>query len=221
MQSQHIKLARSLPPKLLRFFARYPPSTVSVSHTVQHNAEPSTSSVTTSFNTSSSDSNTISVETKVPSLEISSGYQNPFRSTKHPITGNWHDPVYSLRRQADIVKLARAHGIEELLPFTPKGTAERIRKREEYGLRVKGTGVGQRVKGKEWERTMKGRLARRKQAMLGMPKLIQEWKQVISKRSIIEICTNCSVSVVMDVAGRSFQNEICNDEDFLEVLRFS
>lgn len=79
------------------------------------------------------------------------------------------------------MKLARAHGVEELLPFTTKGTDERIRKREEHGLRVKGTGVGQRVKGKEWERTMKGRLERRKQAMLEMPKMIQYWKQVFSE----------------------------------------
>lgn len=31
------------------------------------------------------------------------------------------------------------------------------RRREEGGLRVKGTGVGMRVKGKESERTLKGR----------------------------------------------------------------
>jgi hypothetical protein len=69
----------------------------------------------------------------------------------------WHDPAYSLRRQADLVKLARRHGVEELLPFTVKGTMERIRRREDGGLRVKGTGVGMRVKGKESERTLKGR----------------------------------------------------------------
>ena len=75
--------------------------------------------------------------------------------------------------------MARANGLEELLPFTVKGTEERIRKREEFGLRVKGTGVGQKVKGKGQERTMKGRLEQRKQAMLEMPQLIQSWKQVI------------------------------------------
>lgn len=47
--------------------------------------------------------------------------------------------------------------MEELLPFTIKGTQERLRRREENGLRVKGTGEGQKVKGKAWERTMKGR----------------------------------------------------------------
>ena len=180
-QLQHIRLAQGLPPRLLRFFARFPPPTFSASRTAETSVKPLTSSITTSFNTSPSDPNAVSEETKASVIEASPSYQNPFRSTKHPITGNWHDPIYSLRRQADLVKLARAHGVEELLPFTQKGTEERIRKREEHGLRVKGTGVGQRVKGKEWERTMKGRLARRKQAMLEMPKLIQAWKQVICK----------------------------------------
>lgn len=77
-----------------------------------------------------------------------------------------------------LVKLARAHGLEELLPPTVKGTEFRIQKRAEHGLRVKGTGVGQRVKGKGWERTQKGRLNRRKQAMLQMPQMIHDWKQV-------------------------------------------
>ena len=57
------------------------------------------------------------------------------------------------------MKLARQHGVEELLPSTLKGTQERIRRRVENGLRVKGTGVGQRVKGKEAERTMRARYA--------------------------------------------------------------
>jgi large subunit ribosomal protein L25 len=55
------------------------------------------------------------------------------------------------------VKLARQHGVEELLPHSVKSTTEKLRRREQNGLRVKGTGVGQKVKGKEWERTLKGR----------------------------------------------------------------
>lgn len=47
--------------------------------------------------------------------------------------------------------------MEELLPFSVKSTEYRLQRRLENGLRVKGTGVGQRVKGKESERTMKGR----------------------------------------------------------------
>ncbi|KAL2057230.1 hypothetical protein ABVK25_002283 [Lepraria finkii] len=168
---EYVKLAQSLPPRLLRFFARYPPPAASLAN----RAPPSP--VSTSLNTSSSDPNASQEENTVsdsPPLP----YPNPFQSHKHHASGKWHDPVYSLRRQADLVKMARAHGVEELLPYTVKGTEERIAKRQEHGLRVKGTGVGQKVKGKQWERTMKGRLEKRRQAMLEMPKLVQQWKQL-------------------------------------------
>ena len=170
----HVKLASTLPPRLLRFFARFPPAALTQSHS------PSSSiGTTTTPNTSSTDPSADLVETSTLSQNPTPSYENPFQSTKHPASGNWHDPIYSLRRQADLVKMARAHGVEELLPFTTKGTEERIRKRKEQGLRVKGTGVGQRVKGKWWERTIKGRLEKRRQAILEMPKMIQQWKQVM------------------------------------------
>ncbi|MCJ1350489.1 MAG: hypothetical protein MMC33_000470 [Icmadophila ericetorum] len=173
-QLQYVKLAQSLPPRLLRFFARYPPPATAFAcqKLFQPQSSTSTPLSTSSLNLDASPEEIASMEREslVP-------YENPFRSTKHPATGLWHDPVYSLRRQADLVKLARAHGVEELLPLTTKGTEERTRKRDEFGLRVKGTGVGQRVKGKMWERTMKGRLEKRKQAMLEMPAMIQLWKQ--------------------------------------------
>lgn len=180
-QQQYVKLAQTLPPKLLRFFARYPPPAISQT-ILQH------SSTTTALNTSSSDPNASHEESVSPPTSALSELLNPFQCQKHPVTGNRHDPLYSLRRQSDLVKIARANGLEEFLPFTAKGTEARIRKREEFGLRVKGTGVGQKVKGKERERTMKGRLERRKQAMLEMPQLIQSWKQVI--------VLNCCHSVV-------------------------
>jgi large subunit ribosomal protein L25 len=119
----YIKLAEGLPPRLTRFFARYPPQAI------------------------------------LPPKEQEAAAQapSPFKPHKHPVTGKWHNPVFSLRRQAELVKLARQHGVEELLPHTVKGTEERIRRRVENGLRVKGTGVGQRVKGKESERMLKAR----------------------------------------------------------------
>lgn len=169
---EYIKLAQSLPPRLLRFFARYPPPAASFI-----NRSPA-SSISTALNTSSSDPNASQEENSIADSPPVLPYQNPFQSHKHPASGRWHDPVYSLRRQADLVKMARANGVEDLLPYTVKGTEERIMKRQEQGLRVKGTGIGQKVKGKLWERTMKGRLEKRKQAMLGMPKLVQQWKQV-------------------------------------------
>ncbi|KAL7629249.1 hypothetical protein AAE478_000769 [Parahypoxylon ruwenzoriense] len=79
---------------------------------------------------------------------------NPFLPHKHPVTGKWHNPEFSLRRQAELVKLAREQGVEELLPFTSKGTEERIRTRVEEGLRVRGTGVDQSVKGHLHERML-------------------------------------------------------------------
>ncbi|MCJ1296157.1 hypothetical protein MMC34_007722 [Xylographa carneopallida] len=165
VQLKHVELAKTLPPRLLRFFARFPPQALSTS-------------ASTTLNTSSSDPNANLSEDTVPAVDSSSTYENPFRNTKNPITGKWHDPIYSLRRQADLVKLAEAHGVQELLPFSTKALEERTRKREEFGLRVKGTGVGQRVKGKWWERNIRGRLEKRRQAMLEMPQMIQTWKQL-------------------------------------------
>jgi large subunit ribosomal protein L25 len=86
--------------------------------------------------------------------------------------------MYGLRQQADIAKMAQKYGVEELLPFSPKLSWVKAQKREEQGLRVKGTGVGEKVKGKEWERTVKGRLEKRRNAMLKMPEMIQQWKEV-------------------------------------------
>lgn len=41
---------------------------------------------------------------------------NPFLPNKHPFTGRWHDPRYSLRQQADLWKTAYRYGVEHLLP---------------------------------------------------------------------------------------------------------
>jgi len=73
--------------------------------------------------------------------------------------------------------MARLHGVEELLPWSSKLSWVREQKKMEGGLRVKGTGEGQRVKGKYWERTMKARLEVRREAMRRMPELINEWKR--------------------------------------------
>jgi large subunit ribosomal protein L25 len=139
---QYIKLAETLPPRLTRFFARYPPSPAILSQ--------APSPISSVQGTPGSTTDQISAAQELP-------YPNPFKAQKHAVTGKWHDPKYSLRRQADLVKLARQNGVEELLPHTVKGTEERLRRRMENGLRVKGTGIGQRVKGKESERTLKGR----------------------------------------------------------------
>ncbi|ROT37451.1 hypothetical protein SODALDRAFT_351732 [Sodiomyces alkalinus F11] len=147
---QYIQLAKALPARLQRFLARYPPPSILPAGT-----NPET---------------------------FKTGYQeatpNPFKPHKHPVTGKRHEPVYSLRRQAELVKLAREHGVEELLPHTVKATEHRLAERVEHGLRVKGTGVGQKVKGHIHERTSIQRMEKKRTAMLEMPDLMREWKKV-------------------------------------------
>jgi large subunit ribosomal protein L25 len=122
--AQYIQLAKALPPRLQRFIARYPHASI--------------------------------LPDARPAAQAQTAYQkatpNPFMPSRHPVTGRLHDPKYSLRRQAEIVKLAREHGVEELLPYTTKKTEVRLAKRIELGLRVRGTGVGQKVKGHKHER---------------------------------------------------------------------
>ncbi|KAK4141589.1 uncharacterized protein C8A04DRAFT_30832 [Dichotomopilus funicola] len=145
-----VQLALGLPARLRTFLARYPPASILPTGTTPETYK-------------------TAYQEETP---------NPFLPTKHPVTGRLHDPKYSLRRQAELVKLAREHGVEELLPFTPKGTEVRLRKRVELGLRVKGTGVGQKVKGHKHERQLGIKMDKRRQAMLDMPDLIREWKKV-------------------------------------------
>ncbi len=76
------------------------------------------------------------------------------------------------------MKLARNYGVEELLPHTVKGTQERLRRRMENGLRVKGTGIGQKVKGKESERTLKGRYV--------LEHLLSGWRNNFQRSNIWE-----------------------------------
>lgn len=121
-----VQLAKTLPPPLQRFFARWPPAAI-LPDAAAAAAKPT------------------------PHQEQR---PNPFRFYKHPVTGKWQDPVYSLRRQAELVHMARQHGVEDLLPETTKGTEYRLARRVEHGLRVKGTGVGQKVKGHAHERHM-------------------------------------------------------------------
>ncbi|KKA31137.1 hypothetical protein TD95_000559 [Thielaviopsis punctulata] len=147
--SSLVALAKTLPQPLQRFLARYPPASILPAGT--------------------------------DAAAAKTGYQqdrpNPFLYYKHPVTGKWNDPVYSLRRQAELVKMAREHGVEELLPEGPKATVNTLGKRVEHGLRVRGTGVGQKVKGHAFERQLYNKIAKRREAMLAMPKLITEWKK--------------------------------------------
>lgn len=186
---QTIELAKTLPPRLLRFFQRYPPPQLFPTITSQIAATPADAPNTLST-TPPADANAPAAHVSAPEATNPADieFPNPFLPTKNFTTGRWHGPVYGLRKQADLVKLASAHGVVDLLPWTIKKPGEKEARRIERGLTVKGTGEGQRVKGKLWERTLKGRLEMRRQAMLDMPRLIQEWKQVsrLTRRWVVE-----------------------------------
>ncbi|RDA83269.1 hypothetical protein CP532_0989 [Ophiocordyceps camponoti-leonardi (nom. inval.)] len=143
--SHLISLAKTLPPPLQRFLARWPPASIA-----GRDAKPT---------------------------PWQQERPHPFRCAKDPVTGKRKDPVYSQRRQAELVKMARQHGLEELLPRTAKGTEVQLARRVRLGLRVKGTGVGQKVKGHIFERTMIPKMEERRKAMLAMPRLIKNFKR--------------------------------------------
>ncbi len=177
-REQYIQLARALPTQLQRFFARYPPASI-----LGRSATATPSPATTSGASTSSGPTTIE-NTSPPSVEgyaygdgeggslaaaqqapqpatAHTAYQaeraDPFGWLKHPVTGRWLGPVYSARRQAQSFQLARRHGVEELLPPSDRSPAARLERRVALGLRVKGTGVGQRVKGHAHERGMEAK----------------------------------------------------------------
>ena len=182
---KYIRLAQSLPPPLLKFFTRYPPQAL------LKPASPTTTTaekVQVASNTSSADPNANEPtqiteafsELDLTSSSLSSSSlqpANPFLPWKNPMTRRWQPAAYSLRRQAELVKLAVKHNVVSLLPHSSKLPSEVERRRVEHGLRVKGTGVGQKVKGKMWERTLKGRLEDRRKAMEAMPEMIKQWKE--------------------------------------------
>ena len=170
-----IKLGKTLPTRLVTFFQKHP--TASLLGLDKRRPTKSTDAISSSPTVSKegSDEPPEGTEGTVRPLPE---FHNPFMPMKNYVTGRWRGARYGLRIQADLVKLAAAHGVEEFLPYTRKKTGERQRRREEQGLRIKGTGVGQKVKGRKWERTMASRLDKRRKAMLRMPKMIYHWKRV-------------------------------------------
>ncbi|KAF2199146.1 hypothetical protein GQ43DRAFT_482697 [Delitschia confertaspora ATCC 74209] len=177
IKQEHIKLAQTLPKRLLDFFRKYPPPVLTAQ--VPNWKPPTTPQITpeTTTNVAFDAAQAVEPAKAAGADQHPTTYHNPFQPRKNFRTGKWYGPIYGLRKQADLVKLAQNYGVVNLLPYTIKLPEVRLQRRLEGGLRVKGTGVGQKVKGKTWERTLKGRLEERRKAMLDMPRLIQEWKQ--------------------------------------------
>lgn len=186
---QHIRLAQRLPPRLLDFFKKFPPPQVAGAATTARTIPTSekTETITIAENTSSMDPNagasttTTTVSPSEPQVAhsdlFSKPYRNPFLPFKNPRTGNWHGAQISLRRQAELFKLAVEHNVLPLMPLSSKHPEVKEQKRIENGLRVQGTGIGKKVKGKHWERALRGKLEERRRAMEGMPEMIRQWKE--------------------------------------------
>ncbi|KAI5285572.1 hypothetical protein KEM54_000465 [Ascosphaera aggregata] len=212
-----------LPRRLLNFFARYPPEIYSAKAIPKleppANAiipEPAPNPYTANRaremkerareeRARKNDPNVTVWSSSEALLRTNPEHPNPFLPWKNPETNRWRGPVVSLRRQAELVKIAAKYNVEELLPPGMKSSEYKMTKAIEKGLRVRGTGVNQRVKGHKWERTLQERLDKRKQAILHMPELIRQWKQVrmLSSRRRPSIDTDVERSVVMAVAGQS------------------
>lgn len=136
---------------------------------------------------------------------------NPFLPRKNFTTGRWAGANISLRRQADLVKLAKKHGVEELLPPGRKSTAFKQQRLLERGLRVRGTGEGEKVKGHKWERTMGTRLEKRRQAMENMPALIREWESVrLRPATTFRSVANNLLRKVMAGGGKNIPRRVRN-----------
>lgn len=102
--------------------------------------------------------------------------------------------------------MAKKYKIEELLPPGRKSTEFKQARLIERGLRVKGTGEGEKVKGHKWERHIGATLDKRRTAMESMPELVQEWKRVsltFSQYARQERVLNLLSSVAMAEDGRN------------------
>lgn len=116
------RLVSLLPPKLLNFFIRYPPrnptyrtlyskedKSLLIARNL-HDFLPIPSNLHKPIITT-----TITSHGKTkPTIYLP--FQNPFKPSRDPRTGKFHGPRYSLRRQADIIKLGMRFGVAELLP---------------------------------------------------------------------------------------------------------
>ena len=159
------KLVSLLPPKLINFFTRYPPRNPSLRtmYAKEDNAIliakrlHDFQSVPQKLHIPQSSDSQLRSGKIVPTVYMP--FQNPFKPSRDPRTGKFHAPRYSLRRQADLIKLALRYGVAELLPPSEKmnkllygkkrpmiGT---IRPKGTYEERTRGTYVEKKQKALE------------------------------------------------------------------------
>ncbi|KAL4784851.1 hypothetical protein BJX76DRAFT_326231 [Aspergillus varians] len=186
VQASSSSLLTKLPTRLRNFFARYPPQHYSAAVTPPPDpstpSPPAPESLPSPYTPNRDAKGYEQPDHSAPSpsrvlLHSDPKYPNPFLPRKVFRTGKWMGPRFGLRQQAELVKLAAKYNVEGLLPPGKKSTEFKETRRAERGLQIKGTGIGQKVKGHKWERTMEGKLEDRRKAMMEMPEMIRLWKQ--------------------------------------------
>lgn len=112
---------------------------------------------------------------------IQDPHLNPFLPNKNTETGRWHGAKFSLRRSADLFKMARKFGIQDLLPPIP----HRKFYEDKYYNKNWMRGILQQKKQK-WERELPEKLAAREKALASMDDMIVKarpsYKKQIEKR---------------------------------------
>ncbi|EGV62939.1 54S ribosomal protein L25, mitochondrial [Yamadazyma tenuis] len=105
---------------------------------------------------------------------------NPFLPNKNPETGRWQGSKYSLRRSADLFKLAYKFGVHDLLPPLPKKFYD-----DKYDNKNWMRGVLNH-KMHKWERNLEDKIQAKKEAIANMDKTIVEarpsYKKQLHKR---------------------------------------
>lgn len=108
-------------------------------------------------------------------------HKNPFLPNKNPETGRWQEPKFSLRRSADLFKMARKYGIHDLLPPLPHKKFYEDKYINKNWMR----GV-LRPKGQKWEHALPEKLEAREKAIAEMDDIIVQarpsYKKHIAKR---------------------------------------
>jgi len=87
---------------------------------------------------------------------------NPFKSSFNPATKKWNEPIYSLRRQSDLCKLAVRYNVADLLPAMRRDQVEK--------KVMKGT---IKWKGRKAARTRDARKERVEKALVGQQSTIR------------------------------------------------
>lgn len=107
---------------------------------------------------------------------------NPFLPNKNSETGKWHGAKYSLRRSADLFKMARKFGLQDLLPQVPHRRFFEDKYMNKNWMR----GVLTQKKQK-WERELPDKLKARQEALAAMDETIiaarPTYKKQLKKRA--------------------------------------